>query len=340
MSSMRAPFPVEDRDARSPSITGFSPHTPGTPRTPAEPSVEEPLHPLPSRATFFPLSLYSPPEWQIDLSDPDEDPLAPNEQVVVSTPSLSPTTPAPPTEYDNAIARVRALDAFLTPSMKSSLISLLSVIQMHLSPPAVSGEPAPGGPLFARVASPDETPDQAIKDLVDTIEKGLLVFAALGGGSSTTAAVPPPIADNTSSGSRKRQKTESDAKSTRRSERVRRDCKTRDPTCQICNSIGGGDVAHIIPYSAKGAKGIDFWRFVDLFRGVEDTAALRAVALGPNPDSVDSMKNVWFLCKACHDAFGRAQLSVIPDLAGLSYPYDPDLTRSVCSSPTDAVHHS
>lgn len=206
---------------------------------------------------------------------------------------------------------------------------------MHLSPPTLDGVPAITDPLFTRIASPDETPDQGVKDIVDTIEKGLLVFSALGGGLTGSVADSTPLTvDDVSTGPRKRQKIDEDGnvvKTTRRSERVRRDCKARDPTCRICNSIGGGDVAHIIPFSAKDQKGIDFWKFVELFRGVEATAALKAVALAPNPESVDNMKNVWFLCKACHDAFGRAQLAVIPDLAGITYPYDPDLTSSVCS---------
>lgn len=119
-------------------------------------------------------------------------------------------------------------------------------------------------------------------------------------------------------------------KSTRRSEMVRRDCKARDPTFQICSSIGGGDVARIIPHSAEDQKGIDSWKFVELFRGVEATVALKAVALALNPESVDTMKSVCFLCEACHDAFGRAQLSGIPDLAGITYPYDRHFTHSVC----------
>lgn len=55
-------------------------------------------------------------------------------------------------------------------------------------------------PLFSRVASPDEISDQRVKDLVDIIEKGLLVFSALdggGGGATGTVAGPtPPAADS------------------------------------------------------------------------------------------------------------------------------------------------
>lgn len=337
MSSRRLPFSVDDHDAMSEQLTPLdtapTPVTPGTPRTLDESSIEEPANLLASRDMFFPLSLYSAPEWESDRSQPDDASRPLGADLVASPSTLDETTPESPNEYDNAVSRINRLDGFLTPSMKSTITCLLAVMQTHLLPPTLDDAPAITNPLFTRIASPDQTPDHAIKDIVDTIEKGLLVFSALGGGSTGSVIGPTPLpADDPGTGPRKRQKYDADGnivKTTRRSEKVRRDCRTRDPTCQICNSVGGGDVAHIIPYSAKDQKGIDFWKFVELFRGVEATAAVRAVALMPNPESVDSLKNVWFLCKSCHDAFGRAQLAIIPDLAGITYPYDPDVTSSV-----------
>lgn len=340
MSSTRLPFSIGDRDTMSEQLTPLDPaptaFTPGTPGTLAESSTEEPSNPLASRDMFFLLSLYSPPEWESDGSEPDDalPPLDSDlEQLVASPQTLNQTTPAPPNEYDNAVSRINNLDGFLTPSMKSSITCLLAVMQTHLSPLSVDGVPAIADPLFSRIASQDQTPDHGIKDIVDTIEKGLQIFSALGGGSTGSGVGPTSLpADDAGTGPRKRQKFDADGnvvKTTRRSEKVRRDCRARDPSCQICNSVGGGDVAHIIPYSAKDQKGIDFWKFVELFRGVEATAALKAVALMPNPELVDTLKNVWFLCKSCHDAFGRAQLAIIPDLDGITYPYDPDLTSSV-----------
>lgn len=117
-------------------------------------------------------------------------------------------------------------------------------------------------------------------------------------------------------------------KSTHRSQQIRTDCKLRDPNCQICNSNNSGSVAHIIPSSVKA---IDFWKFVELFRGAEATAALKAAAVAPNPEVVDNLKNVWFLCKICHDNFDRAKLAIIPDLDDLTYP---NVTTSVSYSPT------
>lgn len=194
----------------------------------------------------------------------------------------------------------------------------------HLTPP----DGLDTHPLITRVASPEHTPDASIKDLVDIIEKGLSIFAALGGGSVKKSESETPTGTS---------KLRFDAdgnpiKTTRRSMKIRTACKVRDPNCQICNSDNTGEVCHIIPYSVKDTKAIDFWRFVELFRGVEATAALKAVALAPNPEIVDNMKNVWFLCKICHDNFDRAKVSIIPDLDDLTYPYDAAVTTSVSSS--------
>lgn len=315
----------------------MTPVTPGTPITGDSteiPSVARPK-PLALRELFFPLVPYSPPESEPILLEPNlPSPLSVHDGAPLdSSPLTSPIT-TPPTEFDNAIARVERLDAFLTPGMKSTLTCMLSVLDMHLSP-KVEGVAATHC-LIMKVASPEQTPDASIKDLVDTIERGLMVFCALGGGSVKSVAdpdvEPQGSANDGATGSRKRQKRDVDGnvtKSTRRSEKVRRECKARDPMCQICNALNDGDVAHIIPYSVKEKKAIDFWKFVELFHGVENTAALREITLGPNAGSADTVKNVWFLCKMCHDGFDHGKLSVIPDLDGITYPYDPDRTNEV-----------
>lgn len=282
-----------------------------------DPSPGEcPKPPAAFREMFFPLSFYAAPA-----------PVpAPGALRVHLPTSTCATSHDPPTAYDTAIARVQLLHAFLTPSMRCTLTSMLSVINMHLPPP----EGLATHSLIARVASAEQTPDHRIKDIVDIIEKGLLIFAALGGGS-----VKKSESDVSTSGPRKRQKQDTKSnpiKSTQRSLKIRTDCKTRDPNCQICNSDNSGEVAHIIPCSVKNGKAIDFWKFVELFRGVEATAALKAVALAPNPEIVDNLKNVWFLCKICHDNFDRAKLAIIPNLDDLTYPYDPQVTISVSSS--------
>lgn len=153
-------------------------------------------------------------------------------------------------------------------------------------------------PLITSVASPEETPDHCIKDIVDTIENGLLVVAGGGGGSTKSVLIPHPLTE-----------TDPDQSTiTRPSPRKLVASKKFDgtarPVIQPAEYATRATTAYIIPYSAKDKKGIDFWKFVELFRGVKATVALKAVALTPNPESVDTMKNVWFLCKVCHDGFG------------------------------------
>lgn len=267
-------------------------------------SAERVKSPIAMREMFFPLSFYAAPA-------PVPFPGPPGVLVPLTD----------PTEYDKAIARVQLLDTFLTPGMRCTLTSMLSVMAMHLTPP----DGLDTHPLITRVSSPEQTPDASIKDIVDIIEKGLSIFAALGGGSVKKSEIETPT------GPRKG-RLDADGnpiKTTHRSLKIRTDCKLRDPNCQICNSNNSGEVCHIIPYSVKDGKAVDFWKFVELFRGVEATAALKAVALAPNPEIVDNMKNVWFLCKICHDNFDRAKISVIPDLDALTYPYNPDITTSV-----------
>lgn len=329
----RSPCPLDPPLTPSTPVTPVTPDTP-PPRTASTTTTntlaETPLavspKPLASREMFFPLVLYCPPESEPLGPDPISPPSVHNDP---SPPT--PTTTSPPTDFDNALARIAQLDAFLTPGMKSTLTCMLSVLAMHLSPTAVCSPHS----LITRVASAEQTPDAGIKDIVDTIERGLMVFCALGGGAGggggSAKSVADSLGDDGASGSRKRQKLDADgtvSKPTRRSEKVRRDCKARDPVCQICGTLNDGEVAHIIPYSVKEKKAIDFWKFVELFRGVAATAALREIALGHNTDTV---RNVWFLCKMCHGGFDGGKLSVIPDLDGITYPYDPEKTNEVCS---------
>lgn len=316
LANMSEPLSPLETEAIFVSNTPITPGTPLAPVTPETPSSGKcPKPPLASREMFFPLSFCSPPA---SVTAP------PGPLQLPSPTSTSATPQVPATEYGHAVARVKSLDAFLTPSMRSTLNSMLSVMEMHLLPP----EGLATHSLISRIASREQTPDDSIKDIVDIIEKGLLIFAALGGGSVKKSE------NGSATGSRKEPRLDSNGnpiKSTHRSLKIRTDCKARDPTCQICNSNNTGQVSHIIPYSVKDGKAVDFWKFVELFLGVEATAALKAVALAPNPEIVDNMKNVWFLCSICHDNFDRAKLCIIPDLDDLTYPYDPALTSSVSS---------
>lgn len=112
---------------------------------------------------------------------------------------------------------------------------MLSVIQMHLSPPpTLNGVTPVTNPLFTTVASTLECPIQGVKVLV---EKGLLVFFR---------AVPgpaPPAAEDPGTGSRKRQKFNRCAAPKGFVVIV----STGIPLVKYATLSG----AHIIPYSAK-----------------------------------------------------------------------------------------
>lgn len=313
---MSEPLPLFD--------TAVTPVTSITPVTPSDSNPGEgPPPPLASRDFFFPLSLYTRPA-----------PSPPGPQLPPSSTTL-PGNIA--TKYQDAVARVENLDAFLTPNMRCTLSSMLAVVNTHLSQSATPDNPATvPHSLVSLVASPDYSGEQ-IKDIVDIIENGLIAFAAVGGGSVKRSSVTGAVI-----GFRIRQRLMDEngipIKSTHRSSKVRLSCILRDPTCQICNG-SGSEVAHIIPYSVKDKKAIDFWKFVELFRGVDETKALKAIALAPNPENVDTLKNVWSLCKNCHDLFGHGKLAVIPDLDGLTYPFDPLSTSMVAVPSPHLIHH-
>lgn len=136
--------------------------------------------PVAPRDLFYDFTVYIPPKSQSasGIAHP------------AYTTSGSETSPAtPPTDYDRAITRVTGSAAFLTPNMRCSLTSMLSVVHSHLLSPAPHGEGIDVQTLIARVASTEETFDLDIKDFVDTIEKGLIAFTALGGGSLPQSAL-------------------------------------------------------------------------------------------------------------------------------------------------------
>lgn len=152
------------------SNTATNPATIATTVTVRDPSTGEcPKPPFAFRELVFPLSFYAAPA-----------PVPAPGPLMASMPtSTSSTTHEQPIAYDIAIARVQLLHTFLTPSMRCTLTSMLYVMNMHPPPPEGLATHA----LIARVASPEQTPDHCIKDIVDVIEKGLRIFAALGGGS-------------------------------------------------------------------------------------------------------------------------------------------------------------
>lgn len=113
-----------------------------------------------------------------------------------------------------------------------------------------------------------------------------------------------------------------------RSTSVRASCRLRDTEqCRICS---GGRVisAHIIPFSLRSSKALDFWSLVSLFRGRDATAELKSYALEPDATDADNILNVLCLCPNCHDLFDHAALTLVPDLDTLAFPFSPWGTRT------------
>lgn len=63
-----------------------------------------------------------------------------------------------------------------------------------------------------------------------------------------------------------------------------------------------------------------------MFRGVEDTAKLKAAALDPEPNNPDNIMNLIFLCYQCHALLDKTLVSLIPQILESphsEFPYDP-----------------
>lgn len=243
----------------------------------------------------------------------------PHTEAVVGSPPNTTTSTTTLTECDRAMARVEALDSYLTPSMISSLNSLISTISTHLS--AVGSTVV--HPFITSVLSND-TPDDTLRDWANIIDRGLCLFAARGG--------RPPVQPGTPSSS-----VLQSASSTR-SQKVHRQCAERDDcTCAISRKQIGGVVAHVLPFSLRGSRATDFWEFVSLFRGVDATEELKTLALGPGQDT-DAVTNVFWLAEEPHSYFDNGWLAIIPQIIN-SDIYDPNTTTEV-RSPQSHGHWS
>lgn len=241
----------------------------------------------------------------------------------------------------HAIAQVRVENTpALSSVQRASLDVMLTILNDYF--------PAhPTTVTFTRsITDIAHTDDVALATLADTINNGLLAFRARGGPatpSSTPAAsiiLPPTPQDptpvplnsiTTSSASSatavaKRARVSKKSGISTRSNKIRDACKARDGnTCRLCN-IHDSLSAHIIPFSIRGSKTMDFWAFVALFRGVDATAALKAAALDPDPENPDNLMNVIQLCRNCHHHLDEACVSLVPQILedpASVFPYDP-----------------
>lgn len=274
---------------------------------------------------FFPLTLYAtrtlaPPATSISAN--------------VATPT-DPTLHQP-NEFSIAMAKIIAAERRLPREMVAGLKAVLTVTHNHLSGATPHD--------FITLLASDETTDEKLAELANTIDAGLTAFLARGGPTTSAAArssevlivaepLPdPPTPPSASSDTRppaKRRKTlskPSKPSGSTRSKRVKSDCKERDG--QICCVTGqeeSGLVSHIIPH---GSGAVDFWKMISLLRGGAETAALRQSALGPG-NTTDVLLNVWWVWEAVHSVFDKGHITVVPDLSLLQFPYHPDQVTEV-----------
>lgn len=222
------------------------------------------------------------------------------------------------TYYDRAVARIDTLQSHLTAGMALDLKSLLAVIHAYLA------APNPGThPLFELIASPDISNDEIVT-LAKTVESGLAAFLARGGGG---ALKPKPDLGNPVA-TPPSEPTPATASSSR-SRVVTSGCAERDQrTCRLTGQRTGGVVAHVIPFSVRDDKAVNFWKFIAMFRGEADTAAMRSATLGTG-DSTDTLRNVCWMWNSAHAAFDAGKLAVIPQLDPTQIPYNPRLVSEV-----------
>lgn len=228
-------------------------------------------------------------------------------------PSHSPIT-VTVTDYDRAVARIDTLQSHLTAGMALDLKSLLAVIHTYLAAPDQGTHP-----LFELIASPDISNDEIVT-LAKTVESGLAAFLARGGGAHNPKPDPgdtPPSEPTPATPSSSRSRV------------VTSGCAERDQrTCRFTGQRTGGVVAHVIPFSVRDEKAVNFWKFIAMFRGEADTAAMRSATLGAG-DSTDTLRNVCWMWNSAHAAFDAGKLAVIPELEPTQIPYNPQLVSEV-----------
>lgn len=257
----------------------------------------------------------------------DEDPaINPQSPEVERCPQVAEpgTTPPPATPYSRAIARVEGLTSHLTPAMRAGLTSLLSTLQTDLPPGDASH------PLITRIAS-TVTSDDTLREMANTIDAGLLAFAARGG-RLPPVPIPIPLASAPSPPPTTSVVDRPKSTSSSRSHRIHRDCAQRDKsTCILTGKRGAGIVAHLLPFSIRASKAVDFWAFLALFYGAAETAALKTVTLG-SAHNMDVLANVAWMSDDAHRYFGLGQIALLPVLTATQLPYHPHLVAEVSIS--------
>lgn len=244
-----------------------------------------------------------------------------------------PIRPLPVSRAGHLQANARLSDptTMLNGLQRASLTALLALLNDYFSDAATTIS------LMRSVGDPAETDDTALGTLADKIDLGLIAFLAKRGqpntadavvpssptaaphgasSASSTTAVPPP----------KRSRISKESGRSKRRDKIRAACKSRDgQKCRLCKGEIGLS-AHILPFSLQGRRTVDFWAFIAMFRGASATADLRAAALDPDPTTTDNILNVIFLCSNCHVLLDKPMVSLIPQILESPrsvFPYDP-----------------
>lgn len=210
--------------------------------------------------------------------------LFPGDHPAVSPPAAPPPCPA----YDAAIARLDGYvaDSTLTAHQKILLDAAMKTAERCFVAPGEVHS------LIHTIASPS-TPVSQILGLVAVIGAGMRAFIAQAGPSASSGGG-------------------SSVSSASRLGYVKTACAARDhSTCVITGRLVGS-CCHIVPFSVRGEKAVNFWAFVAMFKGANVTEQLKTMTLGPDPSSTDNIRNVLWLSPDAHTSFDSGQLAIVP----------------------------
>ncbi|KAH0604054.1 uncharacterized protein H6S33_007085 [Morchella sextelata] len=319
-------------------------HTHSTPSTTAPPSL------------FFTIPL--PPPY-IASSSPEP----PSDGQFTAFLHSAITTLPPPTQalYEAAMRSLRPeVTPELTGEMQASVVSAVTGFVVHLPATEWEGDGGEGG-FLTRLAHKTVTGRELVT-WADTITVALRAFSGTGGSpapsrassressrsptptqSSNHATPSPPTPTRTpappSSSTHSHRSSSSGRSATLRASTLARD--TQRCVLTAISEPTALEVAHIIPFSVRGAKAAAFWGFLALFLGVEGAERVRGATLqlangagsearGGREAGVGELANCITLEPRAHRYFdaGAIEMVPIPNTGNWSGGYDPSVVSS------------
>lgn len=218
---------------------------------------------------------------------------------LTSPPATLDLTPSP--AYYAAIARLDACvaDLTLTTHQKMLLDAAMKTAAQCFVPPGEVHS------LIHTIGLPS-TPLSQIIGLVTVVGAGMRAFIAQSGPSASGSSVS----------------------SAPRLNYVKTACASRDQSTCVITGRKSGACCHIIPFSVRGEKAVNFWEFVAMFKGTTATKQLKTMVLGPEPSSTDNIRNVIWLSSEVHTCLDNGQLAMVPVMKD-GAPYDPATANEV-----------